>query len=158
VQDSRVSRASSIERIYREQSPKLWRSLVAYSGNDEVASDALAEAFAQALRRGEELTDPAAWIWRTAFRIANGELKRMRSVSQPGPVAVPTSHTDVLELVEALRTLSPNQRLALILHDYADRPVDEVCAILRIRRSTAYVHLSTGRRRLRALLQEEPDE
>jgi DNA-directed RNA polymerase specialized sigma24 family protein len=37
---------------------------------------ALAEAFAQALRRGDRLTDPLAWIWRIAFRVAAGELKR----------------------------------------------------------------------------------
>jgi hypothetical protein len=41
----------------------------------EVASDAVAEAFAvPALWRGRR--DLPAWVWRSAFRIAAGELKR----------------------------------------------------------------------------------
>src|SRR2546430_12508817 len=39
------------------------------------ASDAMAEAFAQALARGNELRSPQRWVWRAAFRIAAGELK-----------------------------------------------------------------------------------
>jgi hypothetical protein len=53
-------------------------------------------------------------------------------------------------VVEALRQLSPNQRLAVVLHDYADRPVGEVAATLGASRATVYVHLSQGRRRLRS--------
>ena len=61
------------------------------------------------------------------------------------------------DLVDALRAISPNQRLALILHDYADKPINEVCEVMGIARATAYVHLSQGRRRLRALLEENDD-
>ena len=35
-----------------------------------MADEAVAETFAQLLRRGEAVEDPAAWAWRTAFRIA----------------------------------------------------------------------------------------
>lgn len=45
-----------------------------YTGRPEGASDATAEAFAQAIRRSPELRDPLAWIWRAAFRIAAGEM------------------------------------------------------------------------------------
>ena len=38
----------AVERVWREQGTKLWRSLVAFSGDRELASDAMAEAF----RRG----------------------------------------------------------------------------------------------------------
>ena len=57
-------------------------------------------------------------------------------------------------MIAALRTLSPNQRGAVVLHDYADRPVEEVAATLGMARATVYVHLSQGRRRLRKLLEE----
>ena len=40
-----------LERIYREQGERMWRSLLAFSGDPEISSDAVAEAFAQALRR-----------------------------------------------------------------------------------------------------------
>ena len=58
----------------------LWRSLLAYTGDAELASDAEAEAFAQVLGRGEAVDNVAAWVWRSAFRIASG-LRAARSLS-----------------------------------------------------------------------------
>jgi hypothetical protein len=48
---------------------------VAYSGDPEIASYSVAEAFAQALSHREPLRTPDRWIWKSAFRIATGELK-----------------------------------------------------------------------------------
>jgi DNA-directed RNA polymerase specialized sigma24 family protein len=73
-----VTTARGLERLYREDGARLWRALVAFSGDREVASDAVAEAFAQALGRGEELHHPQRWVWRAAFRIAAGELRDRR--------------------------------------------------------------------------------
>lgn len=63
----------------------------------------------------------------------------------------------VVDVFEALWELSPNQRLAIVLHDYADRPVAEVARTMGATRATVYVHLSNGRRRLRALLEDDND-
>ena len=59
-----------LRAVFAAEHGRLWRSLLAYAGDPEVASEAAAEAFAQAVRRGEALRDPAAWVWRAAFRIA----------------------------------------------------------------------------------------
>ena len=83
-QDSLTATMGNLERIYREHGDRLWWAVLAFSGDREVASDAVAEAFAQALRRGEGLRDPLAWIWRVAFRVAAGELKRRRQTVSPG--------------------------------------------------------------------------
>lgn len=53
---------SVLEAVYREQSPRLWRALVAYGGSPDIADDAVAEAFAQACRRGEEIHSPDRWV------------------------------------------------------------------------------------------------
>lgn len=45
----------SLEGIYREHGNRLWWAILAYAGDREIASDAVAEAFAQALRRAEDL-------------------------------------------------------------------------------------------------------
>jgi DNA-directed RNA polymerase specialized sigma24 family protein len=45
----------SVEAVYREHGAHLWRSLLLYTGDRDVASDAVAEAFAQAIRRGDEV-------------------------------------------------------------------------------------------------------
>jgi len=75
-QDLRVSADQDLERLYREEGSRLWWALHAYSGDRDVASDALAEAFAQALARGSAIRSPSAWIWKAAFRIAAGDLKQ----------------------------------------------------------------------------------
>jgi DNA-directed RNA polymerase specialized sigma24 family protein len=45
--------------------------------------------------------------------------------------------------------------MAIVLHDYADRPTDEVASVLGVSRATVHVHLSQGRRRLRKLLEDQ---
>jgi RNA polymerase sigma-70 factor (ECF subfamily) len=157
-QDVTVTRErTELELIYGEHGPRLWRSLLGFTGDPEVASDALAEAFAQALARGDSLRSPADWIWTAAFRIARGELRRRgtgHSVGRDPQYELPEP---VDHLVRALNAIPVKQRLAVVLHDYADRPTDEVALILGVTRATVHVHLSRGRRRLRELLEESQD-
>ena len=54
-----------VEAVYRSVHPRLWRSLLSYTGDAELASDAEAEAFAQVLRRGDAVDDVEAWVWRS---------------------------------------------------------------------------------------------
>jgi len=75
VQDALVTAERGLEQLYRDDGARLWRALVAFSGDREVASDAVAEAFAQAIGRESQLREPQRWVWRAAFRIAAGELK-----------------------------------------------------------------------------------
>ena len=144
-----------LEAVYREDGPRLWRALVAFSADPDLASDALAEAFAQALARGDAIRDPSAWVWRVAFRVAAGDLKERRrrgSLDREPSYELPEPMTHVFD---ALARLSPNQRLAIVMHDYADRTTDEVAAVLGASRATVHVHLSQGRRRLRRLLEDD---
>ena len=152
-----ISAPSVIERLYREEGRRLWWALVAYTGDAEVASDAVAGAFAQALGRGDALADPLAWIWRVAFRVAAGELKRRRRMDHPLPDVADPGEQRANELVSLLRQLPDNQRAAIVLHYYADRPVRDVAAALGVTSATARVHLHRARRRLMKLL-EDHDE
>lgn len=149
----------SWERLYRDESPRLWRALVAYSGDPDVAGDAIAEAFAQAISRGDEIKAPAPWIWTASFRIAAGELKRRAGHSEFKDHETSYELADPLlpQLMEALRQLTPNQRAAVVLHDYADRPTAEITEVLGMKLPTVHVHLSQGRKRLRELLEGTHD-
>jgi DNA-directed RNA polymerase specialized sigma24 family protein len=75
-----TSPRGELERLYRSQWGRMWQAVFAFAGDPEVASDAVAEAFAQALRRGDAIRSPECWLWRTVFRIAAGELKARRHV------------------------------------------------------------------------------
>jgi RNA polymerase sigma-70 factor, ECF subfamily len=142
-----------LEQVYREHAAKLWRALVAYTGDREIADDALAEAFAQAVGRGKALQTPERWVWIAAFRIAAGELNTREPRSPPSePLCAPDA-TEAIELVEALTKLSPKQRAVLVLHYYGGYKTREIALIVGSTAATVRVHLSAGRRRLRALLE-----
>jgi RNA polymerase sigma-70 factor (ECF subfamily) len=159
MQDAGVRhRESQVEAVYRAEFPKLWRALYAFAGDPDIASDAAAEAYARAMRDEARIRDLNAWTWRVAFRLAAAELRRRRSTSIVTPPDPYEGIPSVPELVEALRTLSPNQRLAVVLHDYADRPTSEVAGAIGCSKATVHVHLSQARRRLRKLLEPEDSD
>jgi RNA polymerase sigma-70 factor, ECF subfamily len=152
-----VSRTDRIERLYRERGDRIWRGLLAFSGDPDIASDAVAEAFAQVLRRGDEVRDPERWVWRTAFRIAAGELKERRRNEVIGVAGSYEMVEPARDLVVALATLSERQRAAVVLHDAAGYPAREVAMIVGSTEAAVRVHLMRGRRRLRDLLKEDGD-
>ena len=148
-----VDMQSDIEALYRADADRLWRAVYAFAGDAETASDAVAEAYAQLLRRGAAVRDPAAWVWRTAFRIASGALKAGRATR-----AVPTQRTDAsdryadTDLLEALRRLPEGQRVAVVHFYYADLPISQIAERLGSNGLAVRANLSRGRRRLRDLL------
>lgn len=144
-----------LERPYREQGDRLWRSLVLSMENRDVADDAVAEAFAQALARGEVLRDPLAWIWRAAFRIAAGELKTRSMVEMLASDLVEEAPEPLVDLVRALGALTPHQRTAVVLADYAGYSHREIVEILGSSASAVGVHVFRARRRLRELLEAD---
>jgi RNA polymerase sigma factor (sigma-70 family) len=153
---------SSVETLYRSDAERLWRAIYAFSGDAEVASDAVAEAFAQLIRRGPSVRDPAAWAWRAAFRISVGALKA-RGVSAGTAAAATTiadasTHVDRYaneDLLAALRRLPDAQRAAVILFYFADLPVGEIANRLGSNGLAVRANLSRGRRRLRQLLGDD---
>jgi RNA polymerase sigma-70 factor (ECF subfamily) len=156
VSETNTTAMSDLEQLYREHAEPLWRAVYAYAGDPVIADDAVSEAFTQALRRGDGLRAPRAWLWHVAFRVAAGELKdgQRRASLEDRPVEVEEAPVD---LIRALLRLSPKQRGALILHHYAGHPAKDVARILGSTEGAVRVHLSLGRRRLRVLLEEGAD-
>jgi RNA polymerase sigma-70 factor (ECF subfamily) len=144
--------ATNVELVYREQAPRLYRALLLYAGDREIASDAVAEAFAQALRRGDAIRSLERWIWKTAYRVAAGELDR-RSVTGPTVETAYEIPETPLLLSVAMRELSPMQRASVALHDFAGYKLREVAAITGSTASAVSVHLVRAHRKLRRYLE-----
>jgi RNA polymerase sigma-70 factor (ECF subfamily) len=151
-----IAAASEVEAVYRQDGDRLWRALFAFAGNEDVASDAVAEAFAQALRRGSAIRDVRGWVWRSAFRLAAGDLKRQSSLAH-GPLPEASFHDPHPDeqLLDALQGLTPQQRGVIVLHYYADCPVREISRRTGMNALAVRAHLSRGRRHLRVLLGDE---
>ena len=148
---------AGLEDMYEEHGGKLWRALFLYAGDREITSEALAEAFAQALRRGDELRSPERWVWRSAFRIAGG--RALETTAREDEILdtryeVPEETT---QLLLALPQLTRKQRVALVLHYFCDYSLREVAEITGSTPSAVGVHLHRGRKRLRELLLGDDD-
>jgi RNA polymerase sigma factor (sigma-70 family) len=142
-----------IESLYRADADRLWRAIYAFAGDPEIASDSVAEAYAQLLRRGAAVRDPAAWVWRTAFQVSRGALKTRRrdELLTSTPEESADTHIDQ-DLLTAVRQLPDGQRAAVILFYYADLPIREIAGRLGTNSLAVRANLSRGRRRLRDLL------
>ena len=145
---------SRIESVYRTLGPRLWRAVYAYSGDRAVTDDAVAEAFVQALRRGDGIRSPEPWLWRTSFRIAAGLLQdRRKWVEFDSSRAPENPGSDGGGLVGELAGLPDHQRACLVLHYYAGYPTAEISDIVGISPAAVRMSLTRGRRGLRKILE-----
>jgi RNA polymerase sigma-70 factor (ECF subfamily) len=152
--------AIDLERVYRETGPKLQRAVFLFTGDRDVADDAVAEAFAQALARGPDIVSPSRWVWSVAFRIAKGAMRergRSVAVTDVDLDAVDEAPELPLALMTALAGLSPKQRGAVVLFHLGGYSTRDVAEILDSTTPAVTVHLSVGRKRLRGLLEEHDD-
>jgi RNA polymerase sigma-70 factor (ECF subfamily) len=151
-----IELSNELTRLYEEEGAALWRAVLVYAGTPDVASDAVAEAFAQFARRAHDVRSPRAWLWRAAFKIAAGELQR-RSKLDPIEDS-PYLMTDTVPILAALAALSPRQRACITLRYHFGYTSGEVATILGIAPSTVRVHVLQARRLLRSLLEVHDDD
>ena len=151
----RVIAADRVEAVYRSVHVRLRRSLLSYTGDADVASDAEAEAFAQVLRRGDAIDDVGAWVWRSAFRIAGGLLAERSTMSRP-PRADGSAQADgsVAEFLCLLAGLSVQQRACVALRYVGEYTSVEIGEILGTSAGTVRVQLSRAHASLRQTIME----
>jgi RNA polymerase sigma factor (sigma-70 family) len=137
-----------VEEVYRSDHESLWRSLVAYTGDPDLAGEAEAEAFTQLLARGTAVVHPRAWIWRSAFRIAAG---LMAERGTGGPPMVDSAQADgsLVEFLSLLGTLSEQQRAAVVLRYAGGFKPTEIAELLDTSPGTIRVQLHRAHAHLR---------
>ena len=132
----------------------MWSSVSKACNSSPIASDAVAEAFAQALRRGDSIESARSWVWHVSFRVAAGMLKDRRRTAALPPEGTYQLADEAPDLTAALKTLPPKQRGAVVLRYYGGYSIKETAAILDSTPAAVGVHLTRERRRLRTLLEE----
>lgn len=151
----RVIGEDRVEAVYRSVHVRLWRSLLSYTGDADLASDAEAEAFAQVLRRGDAIEDVGAWVWRSAFRIAAGLLSdRSDSTGVTGVDGLATVDGSVAEFLGLLAGLSPQQRACVALRYVGGYTSAEIGEILGTSPGTVRVQLNRAHATLRQAITE----
>ncbi len=149
-----VVMSERVEAVYRSVHEKLWRSLMAFAGDPDLASDAESEAFAQALRRGDAIQDVERWVWKSAFRILDGLLQsRRRPAPLSGDDHIVLDATDA-EFVSMLGDLSAHQRKIVVLRYVGQFNAAEIAELLDTSPGSVRVQLHRAHTTLRAGLTE----
>jgi RNA polymerase sigma factor (sigma-70 family) len=133
-----------------------------------VGEELAQEAFTRVYQRWDRFgsTEHARNLaFRAAVNLARSHLRkhgrvqlRANNPERPAGRDLATSAIERIEVWRALGNLSVRQRECIVLVDYAGYDVRSTAQILRTRESTVRVHLTRGRRALRAALALEEAE
>jgi RNA polymerase sigma factor (sigma-70 family) len=156
-----VADRAAFEGFYREHLTRVARACTLVLLDRSAAEDVAAEAFARLWAKWGQIEDDdhaGGFVFKTAMRLC---AKRARHRETVGPVPerdAPDEIGRVLDrrdVIGALARLSPRQRQAVVMRDWADLETSEVARLLGMRESTVRVHLARGRAALRRALQVE---
>ena len=159
----------SLERfidLVRAEQESLRRFLLALCGGnafeaDDIAQDALIRAYV-ASGSFLGLSRFSTWLFRIAYNCYIDRCRKPRAETVPTdtPQALNVTsgeETDAgfkyQQLYQALDSLQEKEKAAIILHYFEDLSIKEIASILQIPSGTVKYHLSTGRTRLKSLLQ-----
>jgi RNA polymerase sigma-70 factor (ECF subfamily) len=138
--------------LYRTHFGPLSGYAVALTGDPVVAVDIAQEAFTRLLARWRGVRDARAWLFYVATNLTRDHwrgLTRDRDLTERAgarlPDATPSHDPWLRDLVERLPA---RQRQAILLHYYADIPIDEIARLLHVPVGTVKRRLHDGRNRL----------
>ncbi|MFK3984576.1 RNA polymerase sigma factor [Micromonospora sp. NPDC050397] len=158
---------TSIGELYQACYRRLVTQVYAFTVDLTEAQDVVQEAFARALARPRGLDDvdnPEAWLRTVAVNVVRRRwrrrqlldtiLRRDRPVLRLVEAAPGPERTD---LREAMADLPVGYREVLVLHYFADLPVDEVAEVLGVAVGTVKSRLHRGRAAIAARLGDYRD-
>ncbi|MDQ4212516.1 RNA polymerase sigma factor [Microbacterium sp. ASV81] len=159
--------AARIEDAFRQDAGRILGAVTAYTGDLQLAEDAVQEAFVRAIAEehaGRAPANPAAWITTAARRIAVDSIRRARTAAKALPVlaadAAPASADRIAEFaftgderLELILTvchpeLAEETRLALALRFVCGIPTHDVAAMLLVSEATMAARLTRAKKRL----------
>jgi RNA polymerase sigma-70 factor (ECF subfamily) len=161
--------------LFARHRDRLWAVALRTMGNPEDAADGLQDGMIAAFRRAGSFRGEAAvttWLHRVVVnacldRIRAAKIRRLEAlpddVEDRGTLVATAVHGDQPDaaaedaerrrrVLDALRTLPPDQRAALVLVDMEGYPVAEVALMLGCAEGTVKSRCSRGRTRLAGLL------
>lgn len=163
----RMTPDEEFERFFIANFDRLVRSVTAITGDSDLATDAVQDAFIKAYARWtrvQKYDDPVLWVRRVAINkskdIRRSFLRRRaREDKFDGPAtteAAPTWEPEPGPDIEAaLSQLTPRQRSIAALFYLEDLSISQVAASLDISEGAVKFHLNKARANLRIALGDE---
>jgi RNA polymerase sigma factor (sigma-70 family) len=160
-----MDREAQFRELFAHEGAPVMRTVYLILQDEGRAEEITQDAFVQLYRnwgKVREYDRPGAWVRRVAIRLAINSVARERrlavALARWRPSLESGDCSDVgasVDVLSAIRQLSPKQRAAVVLFYFEDRPLAEVGEFLGCSTSTAGVHLHRARERLSHLLSEE---
>jgi RNA polymerase sigma-70 factor (ECF subfamily) len=162
--------ATAFGILFTRHRERLWAVALRTLGDPEEAADALQDAMISAFRRAGDFRGDSAvttWLHRIVVNACLDRIRRRAArpaasgVDEPtldalaagSALADPSVDSDTtLDVLDALRTLGPEQRAVLVLVDMLGYPVADTAEILGISPGTVKSRCARGRARLLPLL------
>lgn len=143
--------------LFRRYRDRMWAVALRLTGDREVASDAVQEAFLSAFRRADSFrgeSQVTTWLHRIVVNACFDRVRRIRPTVDldDAPVAALVDRRDATSAVDtslvvhaALETLPRGQRAAIVLVDMLGLSVVEAATVLDVAEGTIKSRCSRGR-------------
>jgi RNA polymerase sigma-70 factor (ECF subfamily) len=150
-------RTALFEDLVEAELANLYGALCLITRDRAEAEDVMQEAFLRVWERWDrvvEMDDPAGYLFRTAMNIWRKRRRRtVLAVRRAMRLASPRDELAEVEarevVVQALASLTPRQRAAIVLVDLLDHSSEEAAMLLGIKPPTVRVLVSQGRAALK---------
>jgi RNA polymerase sigma-70 factor, ECF subfamily len=163
VQKAKAGNSDAFERLVRRYERLVLGLAQRLLLNRDAAKDAAQEVFLKfhrSLPALEEERDPGPWLYRTTTNVCLDAIRKRRddlpleAVAEPAATATDAEQTILVQqqkdiVLNALGTLTPRERAAVVLRDMEGRSTEEVADALGTTETTVRSHLSTGRTKLK---------
>lgn len=151
----------ALESLYRAGLPAFVRTAAAIVGDEGAGSDAVQEAFAQAVRKRASFKGDApleAWVWRIVINEANAlrrrRVRELRSAAELAAEPSANGHERDAAVRVWVAALPERQRLAIFLRYFADLDYRSIAAALDIEVGTVSATLANAHAALRRSYEE----
>jgi RNA polymerase sigma-70 factor (ECF subfamily) len=126
-------------------------------GDEEVAHDIAAEAFVRLLGRWSGVTDPRAYLYTTALNLIRDRWRRSereRVALRKSATSLSAAAAPAPELRMLVESLPRRLAQVVVLHYFADLPIEGISRELGIAPGTVKRDLYDARLKLQALLED----
>lgn len=142
---------------YADQRPRVYVSMLAFSGDADLAAEVTDEAFTRAVARWKRVAameSPGGWTQRVALNVLRRRLRRRRVEARLLRMTVdrPQASLPTGEVWDLVRSLPERQRTAVVLRYVADLTEPDIATAMGIARGTVASTLAAARRRLAEVL------
>ena len=149
-----VEQATTFEDLFRRRYEPMVRVAFLLLGSRAEAEDVVQDSFARIELRWARLDKPEGYLHRCVVNRSNDVLRRRRLEDRFRRLRrEETSELHADELADALATLPPKRRAAVVLRYYAGLPEKEIAKVLGVRPGTVKSMLHRALAQLREVIE-----